>query len=66
MKAIKDLLIVPFLLLDNTAYSQLVIHSPPSLVELFQAENEDENDGLIDCSYANFGFVPYGHAMVSI
>ena len=65
MKSIKDLLIVPFLFLNSTAHSQLVIHSPQSLVDLFPAVSADENDGLIDCSYANFGFVPYGHAMVS-
>jgi hypothetical protein len=57
---------MPFLAqLGGQANGQLVIHAPQTLVNLFKADTEDANDGLINCNYANFGFVPYGHSMVS-
>jgi hypothetical protein len=54
---------LPFL--TGTTSGQLVVHSPKSLVDLFPAKGDNGNNGLIDCNYANFGFVPYGHSMVS-
>jgi hypothetical protein len=43
-----------------------VIHSPKRLVNLFPPLEDSENEvrGVIRASYANFGFVPYGHAMM--
>jgi len=40
------------------AAPKLLIQSPMSLREKFK-------DGTIRASYANFGFIPYGHTMVS-
>lgn len=36
--------------------AMLRIMSPPELKDLFK-------DGLIKASYANFGYIPYGHTM---
>lgn len=36
--------------------SKLIIQSPANLKSLFR-------DGLIPASYANFGFIPYGHTI---
>ena len=59
-------LIVPLSLLE-VIQSKLVVNSPQSLVDLFPADGTTENDvpGVIRASYANFGFIPYGHSMVS-
>ena len=53
---------------DSLAVSKLVIHSPKRLMDLFPYTNADgrREFGVIPASYANFGFVPYGHSMVSI
>jgi hypothetical protein len=47
--------------------SKLIIQSPARLRDLFPADPNDEKSGLgvIKASYANFGFIPYGHSMVS-
>jgi len=39
--------------------AKLLIQSPLSLRSKFK-------NGLIAASYANFGFIPYGHTMVSL
>ena len=54
-------------LLVSTLNSKLIIHSPESLAALFPPAESATKDawGVIPASYANFGFVPYGHAMVS-
>ena len=39
--------------------ANLIVQSPLSLRKRFNDE------GLIPASYANFGFIPYGHTMVS-
>jgi hypothetical protein len=46
--------------------SKLIIHSPESLAALFPPSENGQKDawGVIPASYANFGFVPYGHAMM--
>lgn len=52
----------------NFVSCKLTILSPPKLVEMFQPEEGAKNGtkvGIIRASYANFGFVPYGHTMVS-
>jgi len=53
---------------DSLAASKLVIHSPKGLTDMFPFTNGDgrREFGVIAASYANFGFVPYGHSMVSI
>ena len=50
------------------AASKLVIHAPKRLMDIFPYTNQDGRKelGVIPASYANFGFVPYGHSMVSI
>ena len=46
--------------------TKLIIQSPEKLVNLFQEDQyKKHNVGVIKASYANFGFVPYGHTMVS-
>ena len=59
-------LIIPLTLLE-VIQSSLVVNSPQSLVDLFPGEHNIENNvnGVIPASYANFGFIPYGHLMVS-
>ena len=39
-------------------HAKLIIQSPMALKSLFPG-------GEIKASYANFGFIPYGHTMVS-
>jgi hypothetical protein len=38
--------------------AKLSIMSPSKLRDMFK-------DGIIPASYANFGYIPYGHSMVS-
>ena len=52
----------------NFVRCKLTIMSPPKLVEMFQPADGGKNGtkvGIIRASYANFGFIPYGHTMVS-
>jgi hypothetical protein len=53
---------------NSFATTKLIIHSPKRLMEMFPYVNADGNTetGVIPASYANFGFIPYGHSMVSI
>ena len=64
---VKSILYVISLLI-STLNSKLIIHSPESLAALFPPSENSNKDawGVIPASYANFGFVPYGHAMVSL
>jgi hypothetical protein len=59
-------LIAPLALFE-IAQSRLTVLSPQSLVDLFPGESTSENNvpGVIRASYANFGFIPYGHTIVS-
>ena len=52
--------------------AKIIVQSPKRLVELFKKKigndkNQTHEDlpGVIDSSYGNFGFIPYGHSMVS-
>jgi len=40
----------------------LIVQSPKRLVDLFS--KEADSPGIINASYSNFGFIPYGHSMV--
>jgi len=62
---VKSILYVISLLI-STLNSKLIIHSPESLAALFPPSENVNKDawGVIPASYANFGFVPYGHAMM--
>jgi len=57
--------------LASSVASKLIIQSPQRLVDLFPPELGPDKIGLskklgiIRASYANFGFIPYGHNMVS-
>jgi len=51
--------------------AKLIIQSPKRLAELFPPMPDPKGfkpdlPGVIRASYANFGFIPYGHNMVSI
>lgn len=50
--------ILAALLCVSLAQAKLLVQSPISLRDKF-------TDGTIRASYANFGFIPYGHTMVS-
>lgn len=51
---------------NSYATTKLIIHSPKRLMELFPYVNDDgyHESGVIPASYANFGFIPYGHSMM--
>ena len=48
-----------FALLISCISANLIVQSPLELKKQFP-------DGVIKASYANYGFIPYGHTMVSI
>ena len=51
---------------ESLVSNKLIIHSPKKLADMFEYTSEGTTQyGVIPASYANFGFVPYGHSMVS-
>ena len=46
-------------LLISCISANLIVQSPAELKKQFP-------EGIIKASYANYGFIPYGHTMVSI
>lgn len=46
------------ILLISCISANLIVQSPAELKKQFP-------DGVIKASYANYGFIPYGHTMVS-
>lgn len=62
------LLALSFLL--NSSEGKLTILSPSRLYDKFKATNGKNHKcvnliGTIDANYANFGYIPYGHQIVS-
>lgn len=63
-------ILVSLVLLTSAISSKLIIQSPKRLAELFPPVPDPKGfkpdlPGVIRASYANFGFIPYGHNMVS-
>lgn len=52
------LFLVISLLFSESVYGQLKVYGPATLERKFV-------NGVIKTSFANFGFIPYGHSLVS-
>ena len=50
--------------LSDVVFARLYIQSPKRLADKFTGPNGKK--GVIQASYANFGFIPYGHSIVSL